>query len=510
MTVTVKAVSTDECRIKIGDINSQNYSIRMIIEVVSQFSETAQAVISLFQQDDTLKERLSYFSNAELLKEDFKADLKQTHLFYEGSRKFFLLGLGKSPKEAEFVKALRSFFYNRKKSLPDNLVLDLTVGGIETQWIEAIVNGTLLGEYSLGLYKTEKSNEPDFFGRETKIQLAVAAADTENAEISVKAGEASAQTQIRIMDLMNAPSNKKNPKILADWAVASGEKYGYSVTVYDKQQCEESGLSALLAVGEGSKNPPYFIVSEYTHPGAKQKIGLVGKGVTFDTGGISLKQSTNMHYMKSDMGGAAAVLGTVELAAKLQLPVHLIGIIPTTENSIDGLAIKPGDVIGSYSGKTIEVIDTDAEGRLILADGLSYLKRSFAPDAIIDLATLTGSCVATLGYAAAGLFTNNESLAQSLYDSGQQTGEKLWRLPLWDDYKDELKSDIADVKNFHGKPVAGAIVAAKFLEVFVEGHSNWAHLDIAGTAFGDSEFGTMKSATAYGIRLLIHWLRHQV
>jgi leucyl aminopeptidase len=236
---------------------------------------------------------------------------------------------------------------------------------------------------------------------------------------------------------------------------------------------------------------------------------LVGKGVTFDTGGVSLKQSTNMHYMKSDMGGAAAVLGTIELAAKLQLPVNLVGIIPATENSIDGLATKPGDVIGSYAGKTIEVIDTDAEGRLILADGLHYAQRNYELDTIIDLATLTGSCVATLGYAAAGLFTNNESLAQSLYESGWQTGEKLWRLPLWDDYKDELKSDVADVKNFHGKPVAGAIVAAKFLEVFVDNHPSWAHLDIAGTAFADSELGSMKSATAFGVRLLTHWLQKQ-
>ncbi|MFN8346767.1 MAG: leucyl aminopeptidase family protein [Spirosomataceae bacterium] len=482
----------------------------MTIEVVNQVPESCQVVIYLYQQDDTLKERLAFFPNAEWLAEDFKAELKQTHLFYDGARKVFLLGLGKSPKEAELVKALRSFFYNRKRNLPDSITLELTAGGMEAKWVEAIVNGCVLGDYDLGLYKTDKSDKIDFFGRETRLHLAVAETNTKTAEKAAKIGEATAHTQIRIMDLMNAPSNKKNPKVLADWAVASAEQYGYSATVFDQQKCEEVGLSALLAVGEGSKNPPYFIITEYAHPAATQKTGLVGKGVTFDTGGISLKQSTNMHYMKSDMGGAAAVLGTVELAAKLQLPVHLIGIIPTTENSIDGWAVKPGDVIGSYSGKTIEVIDTDAEGRIILADGLNYLNRNFAPEVIIDLATLTGSCVATLGYAAAGLFTNNESLAQSLSESGLQTGEKLWRLPLWDDYKDDLKSDVADVKNFHGKPVAGAIVAAKFLEVFVEGHPKWAHLDIAGTAFGDSEFGTMKSATAYGIRLLIHWLRHQV
>jgi leucyl aminopeptidase len=246
---------------------------------------------------------------------------------------------------------------------------------------------------------------------------------------------------------------------------------------------------------------------EYKHEAATQKIGLVGKGVTFDTGGVSIKDSANMHYMKSDMGGAAAVFGTIEAAAKLQLPVHIIGVVPTTENSVDGLATKPGDVIGSYMGKTIEVIDTDAEGRLILADGLAYLNRNYTPDIIIDLATLTGSVIGTLGYAAAGMFTNNDQLGSSLKKIGDKTGEKLWRLPLWDDYEPELKSDIADIKNYHGKPFAGAIVAAKFLEVFTEKHPAWVHLDIAGTAFADSEFATQKSATAFGVRLLVQWLR---
>jgi leucyl aminopeptidase len=482
----------------------------MTLEVVSQISETAQAVIYLFRQDDTLKGRLASFSNADFLIEDFKAEAKQVHVLYEGAQKVFLVGLGKAPKETDFVKTLRSFFYKYKKTLPDTIGLNLIKGGIAPRWVESIANGCLLGNYDLGLYKTDKSIELTFFERVSEIQLEIAESEIETATKLAKIGEMTALTQIRVMDLMNAPSNKKNPLLLADWAVDSGHKYGYSVTVFDEKKCKEVGLKALLAVSEGSKNPPCFIVMEYTHPQATQKIGLVGKGVTFDTGGVSLKQSTNMHYMKSDMGGAAAVLGTIELAAKLQLPVHLIGIIPATENSIDGLAIKPGDVIGSYSGKSIEVIDTDAEGRLILADGLSYAKQNYELDCIIDLATLTGSCVAALGYAAAGLFTNNESLAQSLYESGWQTGEKLWRLPLWDDYKDELKSDVADIKNFHGKPIAGAIVAAKFLEVFVDEHPNWAHLDIAGTAFGDSEFGSMKSATAYGVRLLTHWLRRQV
>lgn len=480
----------------------------MKVEVIYQNSNTAQTVIYLFRQDDTLIERLQLFPFADFLVQDFKAEAKQTQLFYQANQKVFFLGLGKSPKESDYIKVLRSFFYKQKKDLPDTVALNLTLGGIETEWISAIVNGVVLGDYDLGLYKTE-GMQPTFFGKNTSLQIVVEEANTELALQHAFRGEATAWTQIRIMDLMNAPSNKKSPESLGDWALDSGTKYGYLVKVYNELECAQIGLEALLAVGAGSKNSPRFIVLEYKHPEATQKIGLVGKGVTFDTGGVSLKQSANMHYMKSDMGGAAAVLGTVELAAKLQLPVHLIGVIPSTENSIDGLALKPGDVIGSFSGKTIEVIDTDAEGRLILADGLSYIIKNFQPDVLLDLATLTGSCVATLGYHAAGMFTNNEQLAESLYQSGQQTGEKLWRLPLWDDYKEELKSDVADVKNFHGKPFAGAIVAAKFLEVFVEKHPSWAHLDIAGTAFGDSEFGTMKSGTAYGVRLLIEWLRTQ-
>ena len=248
---------------------------------------------------------------------------------------------------------------------------------------------------------------------------------------------------------------------------------------------------------------------EYKPATAKvlHKIGLVGKGVTFDTGGLSIKPSTNMHYMKSDMGGAAAVFGTLEMAAKLQLPMHVIGVVPATENSVDSLSTKPGDVIGSYQGKTIEVIDTDAEGRLILADGLTYTVRRFAPDVLIDLATLTGSCIRTLGTYAGGLFSNNDELVEKLNLAGEQTGERLWRLPLWDDYKKELKSDVADLKNFSGNPSAGAITAAKFLEEFIEKHPAWAHMDIAGVAVSDSEFSSQKSATGFGIRMLIDYMQ---
>jgi leucyl aminopeptidase len=208
-----------------------------------------------------------------------------------------------------------------------------------------------------------------------------------------------------------------------------------------------------------------------------------------------------MEDMKMDMGGSAAVIGAVEVAAKLKLDVHLIGIVAFTENCIDALAIKPGDVIQSYAGKTIEVINTDAEGRLILADAINYMVKEYGPEMMIDLATLTGSCIRTLGHVSAGLMTNNDTLASQIEKAGLQTGEKVWRLPLTDDYKAELNSDVADIKNLGG-PYAGATTAGKFLEYFTEKHPNWAHLDIAGTAFKKSEFSKGGSATAYGVRLL--------
>ena len=484
----------------------------MTINVVSSIPAEADCVVYPLINNELLSNHLAQITQlldleAPFLAQDFQADAKQTQLLYANGKRIFLVGLGKEPKANDCLKAFRSFVFKQKKNLPNHVAIDLSTQTLDVALVEALVNGIVLANNDLGIYKSEPAPKAALFGEPGQILLVTTSGNAGEVAAAAAIGAATAETQSRIMDLVNAPANHKFPQKLADWAVASGQKYGFEVQVFDEKACAEIGLKALLAVSKGSENPPRFLVLEYKHPQATRRVGLVGKGVTFDTGGVSIKPSANMNYMKSDMGGAGAVLGTIELAAKLQLPVHLIGVIPATENSVDGAAIKPGDVIGSYAGKTIEVIDTDAEGRLILADGLAYLNRNYAPDVLIDLATLTGSCVATLGYAAAGLFSNNLALSAKLQEMGQQTGEKLWPLPLWDDYQDEIKSDVADLKNYHGKPIAGAIVAAKFLEVFAEKHPAWAHLDIAGTAFADSEFGSMKSATAYGVRLLTHWLR---
>jgi leucyl aminopeptidase len=503
----------------------------MKINIISQ-NTSAKTIIFPLLDNKNLAENLSKIAkhvglSAKTLQQDFKAGSKESLMLYgkqEGLEKVYLLGLGKAPKQVDFIKVFRSFFYNFKKKLPKNVGLKLKLAGLEA-YTEFIVNGICLAEYEVGVHKTEQKTSSDLFSEEGILEIQVAESEVEKAKIAAKIGQETAETQARIMALVDAPANFKFPQKIAEFATESGQKYGFDVKVFDEKQCLELGLHALLAVGKGStENPARFIVMEYlsttleNHPSASlrelsplpersRRVGLVGKGVTFDTGGISIKGSASMSYMKSDMGGAGAVLGTMELAAKLKLPVHLIGVIPCTENCVDGNALKPSDVISSYSGKTIEVIDTDAEGRLVLADGLSYIKKNYEPDIIIDLATLTGNCIAALGYVAAGLLSNNDELAGKLLNISQLTGEKLWQLPLWDDYKDMMNSDIADIKNLSSMPLAGAITAAKFLEVFIDGHTNWAHLDIAGLAFGDSEFTKMKSATAYGVRLLTTFLR---
>ena len=476
-------------------------------------------IIPIIKNDDTNAcfSAISAFTKipVELIQADFEADLKETHtLYYQENgknKRVILLGLGNNPGFKEACNAFRSFAYNRKSKAKENMGISLQLGNAPTDpsaLVEAAVNGMVLGKYDIGLYKTEPTEKASA-DKLDSIQIFINEKFSQASKKAIKKGQSVADTQLQIFDLVNAPSNKKTPQTLADWAIRSGDQYGYKVEVLGKKEIESLGLHALLAVNRGSEDPPTFIVMEYKPEGkVAKRIGLVGKGVTFDTGGLSIKPSTNMHYMKSDMGGAAAVMGTIEMAAKLKIPIHLFGVVPATDNSVDAKSIKPGDVIGSYDGKTIEVIDTDAEGRLILADGLSYIAQNFKPDVLIDLATLTGSCIRTLGTYAGGLFSNDDDLIRQLMAASQKTGERLWPLPIWEDYQKEIKSDVADVKNFSGNPSAGAITAAKFLEIFTQNHPSWAHMDIAGVAVSDSEFSSQKSATAFGVRLLIEYLEN--
>jgi leucyl aminopeptidase len=294
------------------------------------------------------------------------------------------------------------------------------------------------------------------------------------------------------------PGNVCTPTYVGRAAEELAARHGHSVTVLDKAAIVREKMGALLAVAQGSVEEPRFIELEYKGADGPPVV-LVGKGVTFDTGGISIKPAQNMEDMKYDMSGAAAVLGTFEMLGRLRPPVHVVGLIPSTENMPSGTAVKPGDVITSHLGKTIEVINTDAEGRLILCDALSWARR-YRPACVVDIATLTGAIVVALGHTTAGVMGSDDGLVEELRRAGDRAGERVWPLPLWEEYRDLMKSDIADVKNAGGRP-AGSISAGWFLREFVEGFP-WAHLDIAGTAYTDREDAArVKGPTGMGVRL---------
>ena len=317
---------------------------------------------------------------------------------------------------------------------------------------------------------------------------------------AVHRGQAVAEGMALAKDLGNLPGNICNPSYLADTARALGKEFKFDVEVLEREDMRKLGMGAALSVGQGSAQPCKFIVMHYKHGGKAQPIVLIGKGVTFDTGGISLKPGANMDEMKFDMCGAASVLGAVKTAARLELPINLVAIIPAVENMPGSNATRPGDVVTSMSGQTIEILNTDAEGRLGLADALTYAER-FDPACVIDIATLTGACVIALGNITSGLFANDEELADQLLESGNDTGDRAWRLPMFDEYQDMLKSNFADMSNLGGRP-AGAVTAACFLKRFADKY-NWAHLDIAGT---NAISGDAKGATGRPVPLLTEFL----
>jgi leucyl aminopeptidase len=302
-------------------------------------------------------------------------------------------------------------------------------------------------------------------------------------------------------DLGNLPGNICTPSYLAEQAVALGREHGMRVEAMERKQIEKLGMGAFLAVAQGSREPPRFIVME--HMGGRKDerpVALVGKGITFDTGGISIKPAPEMDEMKFDMCGAASVLGTMKAIAMMKLPLNVVGVVPTTENMPGGNAIKPGDIVTTMSGQTVEILNTDAEGRLILCDALTFVEK-YKPAAVVDIATLTGAMVVALGHVASGLFANSDPLARELLQAGDTAWDRAWHMPLWDDYQDQLKSNFADFPNI-GSRAGGSITAACFLSRFTKSYP-WAHLDIAGTAW---KSGAEKGATGRPVAMLTHFL----
>lgn len=474
--------------------------MKFSIQANTEAIKADRIIVPFLEQDTTI--RFSWGGTSHGIHKGLFSGKKDSFFSFESEGKvFMLIGLGKEPEYKSIQTSFRRLTAKNADLFDGSVVVDLRL--VQDSWmVEAAVSGLKLGIYRLSHFKSGDAVAKDWHSMDFVLLSSL-----NEAQKFLEKGEKIANAQLETLRLVDLPANTVTPQYLADWAIDAGEKYGILVNVLDEVKAAQEGLHAFLAVGQGSNRRPRFIIMEYTPEQAIKHIGLVGKGVTFDTGGLNIK-TQGMVHMKCDMGGAATVLGAMQLAASLQVPYRLTAIVPCVENAIDSNAYLPSDVIGSYSGKTIEVIDTDAEGRLILADGLSYMVKNYAPEILIDFATLTGSAVGTFGYGCAALFSKNDSLVQSLRTAGDAVGERLWPLPMWDSYQSEMDSEIADIKNYHGKPFAGAITAAKFLEFFTEGHEAFAHIDIAGTAFGDSEFAKTKHATAYGVHLFLKLLEN--
>ncbi|MEX2572238.1 MAG: leucyl aminopeptidase [Gemmatimonadota bacterium] len=369
----------------------------------------------------------------------------------------------------------------------------------------AVAEGLVLGSYVFDQFKTKPDDETapaKLSGVELLEKVEEQATQLES---GIRIGGALGRGENLARTLGNLPGNVATPTYLADEASRIASDFGMQATIFGPAELEAESMGAILAVSQGSEQEPRLIVLEHRKgPEDARPIALVGKGLTFDTGGISIKPAQGMEEMKFDMCGGAAVLGAMQAIGELDLPINVVAVVPSSENLPSGKALKPGDIIRSHFGKTIEIINTDAEGRLILADALSYVRR-FEPLAVVDAATLTGSCVIALGHQASALLGNDDALIEELRTAGDRVGERAWPLPMFDEYREQIKSEYADIKNSGGRP-AGSITAAWFLREFV-GDMTWAHLDIAGTAYGEGKLAYQsKGATGAPTRLFVEWV----
>ncbi|MFQ5797180.1 MAG: leucyl aminopeptidase [Bacteroidota bacterium] len=473
----------------------------------------------LFRKRTQAIDRMTGKSLRSLLQsKDFSGKEGEVSVVYAGnaakSGRLMLIGLGEQKKlTVEKLRRAVASATKRAKSMklrrvgleiPEYPTVSKSMKARYDIVVQALCEGAALSVYDFDKYRSKND------GKKPKtVEQVILFSDnvraTGNARRAVNQAQIICEAVYLARGLQNAPSNEIYPESLAQTAKRVGRMHHFRTRIFDRKTVRRLGMGGVVAVSQGSSKPPRFIVMEYGRKGRGKTVVLVGKGVTFDTGGISLKPSSNMAEMKMDMSGAAAVIGTFEAVARLKLPVHLVGLIPAVENMPSGTAIKPGDIVRHYNGKTSEVDNTDAEGRLILADALGYAAK-FKPAAVIDLATLTGACVVALGHHATGMMGNDDMLMEKLKAAGEVTYERTWPLPLYDEYESQIKSDVADVKNVGGR-WAGAITAGWFLKKFI-GKYKWVHLDIAGTAIlEEPQEYAPKGGSGVGVRLLVEFLR---
>ncbi|MGB3632548.1 MAG: leucyl aminopeptidase [Rubrobacteraceae bacterium] len=484
--------------------------IKTRVEDLSQIA--ADLLVVCLHKDEEPPDTTRSVAEPVISNEDFSGKPNETALLYTGgavpASRLLLLGLG---DEASFTleKLRRAAATAAKKArslkAEDVAFVPKTPEGSGIEGVaRAASEGATLGLYRFTRYKTaeEDSNTSEEHPVNFDIVLS-SSGDEEAANRGIREGDSLASAATLARNLANEPSNTATPEYLAERAREISDAHDMELTVLDRSGIEAEGLTGLATVGRSASNEPRFIVLEHLKGGDEAPVVLIGKAVTFDSGGISIKPSGGMEDMKFDMGGGAAVLGAMEVVGRLDLPLNIIALVPATENLPAGDAYKPGDVLRMHSGKTVEIVTTDAEGRLILADALSYAKR-YEPAAVVDCATLTGAAIVALGHHASGLMGNDEDLIAEVQAAGETSGEKAWPLPLFEEYTEQIRGTTADIKNSGGR-FGGALTAGAFLKEFAD--YPWAHLDVAGTAFGGKGNAyTPKGGTGAPARLLVEFL----
>ena len=482
-------------KINVTDLNLLNSDLSILIVKYYKNQDISACPVNI-----ALNNEISDFV---FNKEKFSADFGQTYLLPTSGKikadKVLIVGLGE--KEAFTFDKLRVAIakaVQKCDTMKNNSKVGILLSGDFDLLKEAQITSedAIIGTYDFDKYKSKKNESP------ISELIISTPRDLDKVEEAVKKGEIIANSMSMARDLINEPAQVITPEALANKAKAV---QGIDTVVYDENQIQEMGMNAYYAVGRGSINPPRLIYMKYASPNPRKKIAIIGKGLTFDSGGMDLKPPASMLNMKDDMSGAACVISVMNALAQLKPDIEVHAIVAACENMISGKAYKPGDVLTAKNGKTIEVDNTDAEGRITLADALCFVEE-LNPDAIIDIATLTGACMVALGSVSAGIMGTNPQMTKELIDAGNENGERYWELPLFEEYFESLKSDIADMKNT-GSRYGGASTAGMFLKNFVK-NKNWAHLDIAGTAHIDKpQYDILKKgATGAGVRTILAWL----
>lgn len=453
---------------------------------------------------------------------DFKGKKEETSILYLqhsrhadtfGAKRLLLVGLGEIKESAtanetgELLRHAGGVIAGTARQLKTKTLLVVVPGhfaSVSAVGAEQLCEGILLGDYLFDKYKKKDQDEQPFSGIET---LTLCVNDPKPARQAVKRATIAAAAAITARDMAHEPGSNWTPRHFAEFARGLAKRKALKCTVLEKSHLQKAGMGGILAVNQGSAISPKLIMLEYTPKKYARTVLLVGKGITFDSGGVSLKPAAGMQDMKYDMCGGAAVLAAMQAVAEEKPAVRVVAVVPSTDNMSGAAAIKPGDIITHYNGITSEVVNTDAEGRLILADALAYGIEKYQPDCVLDLATLTGAVIIGLGHHRTGLFSNHEKLAELVQHSGERCGEPLWRLPLGAEYSKQIESEVADIKNIGGKE-GGAITAAAYLEKFV-GDTPWAHLDIAGTAWDFTKKPYIpKGPSGIGVRTLLEFIRN--